>query len=149
MYKHILVPIDDSPLATAAVEHALDLAQVFKSTVTIMSVVAIDPFVGVDFYKVAPSVTDHLLEAESNAQSHLDRVKFMFEELGIEVNTKILHEEKPAVGILNIADEVNADIIVMGSHGRSGIKKILLGSVAQQVMVNSHIPVMVVKSKEE
>ncbi|WP_130804705.1 universal stress protein [Acinetobacter ihumii] len=145
-YQRILVPVDDSPLSTAAVQHAIDLAKAFNSQVTVMSVVAIDPFVGVDFYKVAPAVTEHLFEAEANAEAHLEKIKSTFTENGIEANIKIIREEPTASGIVNVADEVNADLIVMGSHGRSGLKKLVLGSVAQKVLSESPIPVLIVKA---
>ncbi|MCU4414055.1 universal stress protein [Acinetobacter sp. WU_MDCI_Axc73] len=145
-YHRILVPVDDSPLSDAAVKHAIDVAKAFNSSVTIMSVVAVDPFVGVDFYKVAPAVTEHLFEAEKSAEAHLQKISDIFSANEIETNTKIIREEPTAVGILNIADEVNADLIIMGSHGRSGLKKLVLGSVAQKVLAESLIPVLIVKA---
>ncbi|MBK0062091.1 MULTISPECIES: universal stress protein [unclassified Acinetobacter] len=145
-YQRILVPVDDSPLSAAAVQHAIDLAKAFDSTVTVMSVVAIDPFVGVDFYKVAPTVTEHLFETEANAEKHLEKIKNTFTENGITANIKIIREEPTATGIINIADEVNADLIVMGSHGRAGFKKLVLGSVAQKVLAESPVPVLIVKA---
>ena len=67
-YQHILVPIDESPISYAAVEQALALAKSLNSQVTIMSVIAVDPFVGVDFYKVAPAITDYFMQAEKTAK---------------------------------------------------------------------------------
>ena len=81
-YQHILVPIDDSPIAYAAMEHAQDIAQAFDAQITLVSVVAIDPFVGVDFYKVAPSITDHIFEAEKNAEGRLQDLKQTLEQRG-------------------------------------------------------------------
>ncbi|MCH4242660.1 universal stress protein [Acinetobacter gerneri] len=144
-YQHILVPIDDSPIAYAAMEHAQDIAQAFDAQITLVSVVAIDPFVGVDFYKVAPSITDHIFEAEKNAEGRLQDLKQTLEQRGFVVNTRIIREVPPAIGIVTIADEVNADLIIMGSHGRSGIKKFILGSVAQEVLTQSRLPVLIVK----
>ncbi|MDV2438367.1 universal stress protein [Acinetobacter gerneri] len=144
-YQHILVPIDDSPIAYAAMEHAQDIAQAFDAQITLVSVVAIDPFVGVDFYKVAPSITDHIFEAEKNAEGRLQDLKQTLEQRGFVVNTHIIREVPPAIGIVTIADEVNADLIIMGSHGRSGIKKFILGSVAQEVLTQSRLPVLIVK----
>ncbi|ENV33103.1 universal stress protein [Acinetobacter gerneri] len=144
-YQHILVPIDDSPIAYAAMEHAQDIAQAFDAQITLVSVVAIDPFVGVDFYKVAPSITDHIFEAEKNAEGRLQNLKQTLEQRGFVVNTRIIREVPPAIGIVTIADEVNADLIIMGSHGRSGIKKFILGSVAQEVLTQSRLPVLIVK----
>lgn len=144
-YNHILVPVDDSDISSMTTEHALNFAKAFGSRVTVMSVVAIDPFVGVDFYKVAPAVTNHIMEAETNAQAHLEKLKQLFIDQGIDASVKIIREEPTPTGILNIADEVNADLIIMGSHGRSGLKKFVLGSVAQKVASESSIPVLIIK----
>ena len=78
-YKHILVAVDESPMSYAAVEQALELAKDLNSRVTLMSVIAVDPFVGVDFYKVAPAITDYFLHAEKVAQDRLAEVKLSFD----------------------------------------------------------------------
>ncbi|WP_151965450.1 universal stress protein [Acinetobacter soli] len=144
-YQHILVPVDDSELSEIATRHALFIAQAFGSRVTVMSVVAVDPFVGVDFYKVAPAITNHFMDAEAHAQKHLEQIQQQFLAHQIDTDVKIIREEPTATGILKIADEVNADLIIMGSHGRSGLKKFVLGSVAQKVASESVVPVMIVK----
>lgn len=144
-YKHILVPVDESPVSYAAVEQALALAKPLNCQVTITSVIAVDPFVGVDFYKVAPAITDYFIEAEKNAQLNLAEIKQSFIRDGIAVNTKIVRGVSPAEGIMQVADEVGADLIIMGSHGRTGFKKLVLGSVAQEVLTQSPIPVLIMK----
>ncbi|AXY56456.1 universal stress protein [Acinetobacter chinensis] len=144
-YKHILVPVDESPISYAAVEQALSLAQELKSTVTVMSVIAVDPFVGVDFYKVAPAITDYFMQAEKNAQDRLAEIKLSFDRDGITVNTRVVRGVVPSEGIIQVADEVGADLIIMGSHGRTGFKKLMLGSVAQNVLTQSPVPVLIVK----
>ena len=144
-YKHILIPVDDSPISYAAVEHAEKIAKAFGSKVTVMSVIALDPFTGVDFYKVAPAVTQYIMEAEKNAEGRLKDIQDTLTHHGLSVDTKIIREIPTATGILNIADEINADLIVMGSHGRTGLKKFILGSVAQEVLTICPIPVLIVK----
>lgn len=144
-YKHILIPVDESPISYAAVEQALTLAKDLNAEVTIMSAIAVDPFVGVDFYKVAPAVTDYFMKAEENAQLRLKDIEHLFVRDGIQVQSKIIRGVSAADGIISIADEVNADLIVMGSHGRTGFKKVMLGSVAQNVLTLSPIPVLIVK----
>lgn len=144
-YQHILVAVDESPMAYAAVEQALSLAKDLNSQVTIMSVIAIDPFVGVDFYKVAPAITDYFMQAEKNAKERLEDIKNSFVRDGIEVNSKLIHGVSPSQGIIQVADEVGADLVIMGSHGRTGIQKVMLGSVAQNVLTQSPIPVLIVK----
>ena len=144
-YSHILVALDESPMAYAAVEQALSLAQDLKSQVTIMSVIAIDPFVGVDFYKVAPAITDYFMQAEKNAKERLEDIKQSFVRDGIPVDVKLVHGVSPTEGIIQVANEISADLIIMGSHGRTGIQKMMLGSVAKNVLTQSPIPVLVVK----
>lgn len=144
-YQNILVPVDDSPISYAAVDHALSLAKLCGSKVTILSVVSVDPFVGVDFYKVAPAVTDYFMQAEAHAKGRLQDIQQSFVRDGIEVQAKIFHGAPAADGIISVADEVSADLIIMGSHGRTGVKRLVLGSVAQQVLTESHIPVLIIK----
>ncbi|OTG81854.1 universal stress protein [Acinetobacter sp. ANC 4558] len=145
-YKHILVPVDESPISYAAVENALSLAKEIHASVTVMSVIAVDPFIGVDFYKVAPAVTEYFMKAEENALLRLKEIESLFSRDEISVNTKVIHGVSAAEGIINIADEVSADLIIMGSHGRTGLKKVVLGSVAQTVLTQSPIPVLIIKS---
>ena len=144
-YKHILDAVDESPMSYAAVEQALELAKDLNSRVTLMSVIAVDPFVGGDFYKVAPAITDYFLHAEKVAQDRLAEVKLSFDRDEIEVDTKVIRGISPSEGIIHVADEVGADLILMGSHGRTGFKKMMLGSVAQNVLTQSPIPVLIVK----
>ena len=144
-YQHILVPVDESPISYAAVEQALALAKSLNSQVTVMSVIAVGPFFGVDFYKVAPAITDYFMQAEKNAKERLEDIKQSFIRDGIEVDVKLIHGVSPSEGIIQVADEVSADLIIMGSHGRTGLQKMMLGSVAQNVLTQSPIPVLIVK----
>lgn len=145
VYQHILVAVDESPVSFAAAAQARALAQLTKSKVTIISVVAVDPFVGVDFYKVAPAITDYFMQAEKNALARLEELALGFQNDGIAVQTKVIHGVGASEGILKTANEIEADLIVMGSHGRSGLEKVFIGSVAQHVLVQSPIPVLIVK----
>ena len=144
-YKHLLVPVDESPMSYAAAEQALSLAKDLKCPVTIMSVIAVDPFVGVDFYKVAPAITDYFMQAEQSAQNRLAEIQQSFSREGISVDTKIIRGVAASEGIVQIANEIGADLIIMGSHGRTGVKKMMLGSVAQNVLTQSPVPVLIVK----
>lgn len=144
-YKHLLVPVDESPMSYAAAEQALSLAKDLKCPVTIMSVIAVDPFVGVDFYKVAPAITDYFMQAEQNAQNRLAEIQQSFSREGISVDTKIIRGVAASEGIVQIANEIGADLIIIGSHGRTGVKKMMLGSVAQNVLTQSPVPVLIVK----
>lgn len=144
-YEHILVAIDESPISYAAAEHALELAQAFKSKVTLLSVIAVDPFVGVDFYQIAPAITEHFMKAEENALARLNDLKLTFERDGITVNTKIVHGVSPSEGILKTVESDDISVVIMGSHGRTGLQKMMLGSVAQNVLNTSVVPVFIIK----
>ena len=144
-YQHILVPVDDSPVAYAVIEHARALAAAFSAQVTLFSVVAVDPFFGVDFYKVAPAITDYFMQAEKNAQLRLEDLRQGFDHDGIQVHSKILHGMTPAEGILKVIQEEDIDLIMMGSHQRSGFQQMFLGSVAQHVLTLAEVPVFIIK----
>ena len=144
-YQNILVPVDDSPISYAAVEHAEKIAQAFGSHITILSVLAVDPMIGVDFYKVAPSITEYILAAEKNAKGRLEDLHQTLSGHGIDVTTRIARDVSTSTAILAVADEINADLIVMGSHGRTGLKKLVLGSVAQEILSTCPLPVMIIK----
>ena len=115
-YQNILVAVDDSPISYAAVEHTLSLAKLSGAKVTVLSVVAVDPYVGVDFYQVVPAITDHFMQAEAHAKTQLQDIAQSFVRDGISVTTKI-HHGPASEGIIFVADEVGADLIIMGSHG--------------------------------
>ena len=63
----------------------------------------------------------------------------------LSVMASVIHHGPASEGIIFVADEVGADLIIMGSHGRTGVKRLLLGSVARAVLTESHIPVLIVK----
>ena len=147
-YQNILVAVDDSPISYAAVEHAERLAKILNSQITILSVLAVDPMLGVDFYKIAPSITEYVMAAEKNAQGRLDDIQQTLTQHGVQATTKIARESSTATAILKVAEEIQADLIIMGSHGHKGLKKWVLGSVAQEVLSSSHYPVLVVKQAQ-
>ncbi|RSR53000.1 universal stress protein, partial [Acinetobacter baumannii] len=105
---------------------------------------ALDPIIA-DLY-VKTGQTNELIErTRTYLLDILEQAKQQFLQEGLSVETKLLegfvvHEE-----IIQAAQELNADLIVMGSHGRTGVRKLVLGSVAQKVLGESHIPVLIVR----
>ena len=133
MFKKILVPVDGSPTSLQAVSRAVALAKAFDGTVTAIYVIDPYPFTGVgtDF---AYGQDQYL--AAATAEAH-DAIR-------VAVDTRVVEAHAVWRGILDAARDLEADVIVMGSHGRHGIEK-LLGSVAQRVLSHAHGPVMVVR----
>ena len=88
---------------------------------------------------------DYYLAAKAEAEKLLDEVNQLCIEQNVKADTRVVMGEIPSVGILKIAAEVKADLIVMGSHGHKGLQKYMLGSVAQEVLTNTETQVMIVK----
>jgi nucleotide-binding universal stress UspA family protein len=144
MFKHILVPVDGSSSASQAVEKAIAVAEAFKSCVTIIYV--IDPYafsgVGTDF---SYGQAEYLAAANAQASEALKAAKQAFEARGINVTASVVEGHAIYRGILETAESLNADLLVMGSHGRRGLERLVLGSVTAQVLSHAHLPVLVVR----
>lgn len=144
VYEHILVPIDGSATSMTAVEHAADVAKNFRCKITVLQVLTIDPYIEAQ-YITATQSSDIIDRAKKNIQETLDLVKQKFREEGIVVDTLIAEGQVVHHEIVQAAEKVGADLIVMGSHGRTGFKKFILGSVAQNVLGEVKIPVLIVR----
>ena len=144
MFEHILVPVDGSPTSMLAVTKAAGLAKAFNSRVTAVYVIDPYPFTGVgaDF---AYGQAQYLSAATAEANTSLEAVKKFMDEAGVAVKTMVGEGHAVHEGIVRVGDSVGADLIVMGSHGRRGLEKLVLGSVAQRVLQTAHVPVLVVR----
>lgn len=145
-YQHILVPVDGSAISFSAVRHAAQLAQGFNSQLTLISLIAEDPFTGVDFHYSSSIMKEYFIQAQANAEQALVEAAQIAAQAGSTVQTKIMQGAVSAEGVLDSARELHADLIVMGSHGRKGLKKFILGSFAQDVLSHAELPVMIIKA---
>ncbi len=143
MFSHILIPTDGSAIATHALEKALDFAHDIGAKVTVVSVIQpLEAFVigtlgvqiGYDDYERAVKTAT---EATLNAVLSAERRRMN--------SCKMVKTESAdaADAIVAVAKEAGCDLIAMGSHGRSGLKAFVLGSVTMKVMAHSTIPVLV------
>lgn len=144
MFKHILVPVDGSPTSMLAVNKAIGLAKAFGSTVTALYVLDPYPFTGVgaDF---AYGQAQYLSAATAEANAALEAVRQAMHEAQIEAQVLIGEGHAVHEGVVQAIEKTGADLVVMGSHGRRGLEKLMLGSVAQRVLSAVHIPVLVVR----
>lgn len=142
MAKRLLVPVDGSDPADAALEFALE--EYPDADITILSV--IDPTdVGYGSIEAAPSTFEHLQEsAEERTKAILDEAEARAADHGIEVTTETVIG-MPSRAIVEWAENNDVDGIVIGSHGRKGVTRVLLGSVAETVVRRSPVPVTVVR----
>jgi nucleotide-binding universal stress UspA family protein len=136
-WGNILLTVDNSNSSETAVKHALDFAASYGARVTVLSVVDVND----EFYAQVPHAVDQMVD---KAKSLLEEVRKSAEALDIETET-FVREGESYEKILETASEKNADMIFMGSHGRRGVKKLVMGSVTERVIGFSTCPVMVVK----
>jgi nucleotide-binding universal stress UspA family protein len=142
MPPHVLVAFDDSPESRYALEFATD--EFDDAHVTLLTV--IDPADAGSRRRLnLPPLGDEWLErAREDAQELLDDAETSIQDPGVTVDTAI-EVGRPARTVVAYADEHDVDHVVMGSHGRSGVTRILLGSVAETVIRRSPVPVTVAR----
>ena len=143
-YQNILVPVDGSETSFAAVAKAAELAKAFGSKITVVQVLTLDPYIAAE-YITANQTNDLIERARASIVKTLEEAKQKFTEQGVEAETKLLEAQVIAREITNAAKELNADLIVIGSHGRTGLKKLFLGSVAQSILSEGTTPVLIVR----
>ena len=143
-YQNILVPVDGSETSFAAVAKAAELAKAFGSKITVVQVLTLDPYIAAE-YITANQTNDLIERARASIVKTLEEAKQKFTEQGVEAKTKLLEGQVIAREITNAAKDLNADLIVIGSHGRTGLKKLFLGSVAQSILSEGTTPVLVVR----
>jgi nucleotide-binding universal stress UspA family protein len=144
MFKHILVPVDGSDTAQAAVSKAAGLAQAFGSRVTAIYVIDPYPFTGLGS-DLAYGQAEYLTAAAAEAKESTEAAHATLAQAGVSDEIRVVEAHNVWRGIIDTAREVGADLIVMGSHGRRGLEKLVLGSVAQSVLTHAPLPVLIVR----
>ncbi|WP_248896964.1 universal stress protein [Haloplanus halobius] len=146
-YDRILVPTDGSEGVDRAIRHAIDLAQTHGAEVHGLYVLSTDTYAGLAMESSWESV-DQLLREDAEAAVHRIRELADDEDADIPIETAIA-EGKPSREIVRYAEDQDCDLVVMGTHGRGGIDRLLLGSVAESVIRASSIPVTAVPVERE
>jgi nucleotide-binding universal stress UspA family protein len=144
MYRNILVPLDGSPLAEAALTEAVKLAKMTGgSKLTLLTVVKLpsvlfaDGMEGIDVVRFQKSRFDR-------ARSYLAAIESKTEKEGVSVASDVI-EGSASEAIVEYSLRHGIDIIVIATHGYTGMKKLMLGSVALSVLHNSHVPVLLIR----
>ncbi|MEP9374371.1 universal stress protein [Mesorhizobium sp. KR1-2] len=149
MYKHILIATDGSELAQKGVDHGLSLAKSLGGKVTVITVTEPFPIYGMagNFAWVASPADIESYNASSKefAGKVLGAAKEAADRMGVPVETLHADDNTPAEAILATAEAKDCSLIVMASHGRRGLNRILLGSQTLEVVTNGKVPVLVIK----
>jgi nucleotide-binding universal stress UspA family protein len=150
--SRMLVAIDGSEESMRATTYAITIACIYDAELVALTVVNTQPwFYSSTAYGWADNQTMEKVHKKDRdeAQHWLDQTKANAEDNGIKISTKILMVPTTAsstsAAIVNYAEQNNIDLIVVGTRGRSGLKKMLLGSTALGVLTYAHCPVMVIK----
>lgn len=148
MYSKILIATDGSELAHKAVRAGLTLAKTLDGVVTLVTVTERWPVTEVAT-QAEMGVKDPIgyfeAVAEKSAHAKLTAATKIANDIGVNCSEVHVKDQAPAAGILETAQNITADLIVLSSHGRRGLEKMLLGSVANEVLAGSSVPVLIIR----
>jgi nucleotide-binding universal stress UspA family protein len=139
-YRTILVPTDFGGPATAALDYAVELARPFNADVVVVHAYAIPVIGSGEGPLIMAELTQRILQA---AQACLDEAVAVHAKCGVPMRA-FIREGDPWVVTLEMIKEAHADLVVMGTHGRKGLPRFLIGSVAEKVVRTSPVPVLTV-----
>lgn len=148
MYKKILIATDGSRHSTKTIKQGLDLAKAMKAKPTVVTVTelwsALDVATAAEA-GIGNPIEEYEAMAEKSARKALDAAEKLAKKAGIACETLHVKDQAPANGIVSAAKKKKCDLIVMGTHGRRGLNRFILGSQAQKTLTLAEIPVLVVR----
>jgi len=136
-FQRVLVATDGSKQCRPAVEKAIDFSQSYGGEISVVSIVDVPA----EFYAEAPQVVEDMIH---KAKIYVEEVKKKAEASGVKAEA-FVKEGEAYQAIVDLAKERDVNIIVMGSHGRTGLKRLLMGSVAEKVIGYAPCPVLVTR----
>lgn len=147
MYSRILLATDGSHLSQKAVHAAIELAAKLASELVAVKVV---PHYIQTYFEGSFALSDEdvkSIEAQwvQGAEKVLSHVKEQAQAKGVHIKTQVVKSDDIAQGLMDLSQQLHSDLIVMASHGRKGIKRLLLGSETLSVLTHAQIPVLVLR----
>jgi nucleotide-binding universal stress UspA family protein len=136
--KHILVPVDFSDCSKKAVQYAVHFAKQFGAELTLLHVAPL--------YPIVPEIGPFNVEDFQDGRTNLEIVRLTIGDF-VPCHT-LLRMGTPASEIAGVARELNMDLIILSTHGHTGLTRVILGSTAEMVMRHAPCPVLVVREKE-
>jgi nucleotide-binding universal stress UspA family protein len=138
-WQRILVTTDGSKYSKAAVERAINYAKAYSGELTAVAVVDAPA----ELSGVSPGAVEDMVR---KAKRYVGEVKSQADSVGLNTETFVLEGEEAYRKITDFAKEHNINMIVMGTHGRTGLSKLLVGSVAEKIIGYAHCPVLIAKA---
>ncbi|SDH62482.1 universal stress protein [Paraburkholderia phenazinium] len=145
MFKHLLVPTDGSALSDTAIQMAVSFAREAGAKVTGLHVIPEIHVLAYGTEMIADEEERVVQASRKRAEDHLAVIARAAAQAGVECDTVAANHAHPYEAIISVAAQRNCDLIVMASHGRRGMRALLLGSETQKVLTHSQIPVLVVR----
>ena len=141
-YLKVLVAVDGSEYSMKAAEYAISIAKQFGSQVIALHVTTSDMSTS-----LSASFSPHMEEIKKNAEIFFEEIRRIGDKANwdIPLRTELIASSSVTGGIIDFAEKEHVDLIVVGTRGRSGFKKLLLGSVASSIVNYAHCPVLIVK----
>src|SRR5437868_6176434 len=149
MFKRILVTLDGSDLSERALEPAFELAAKFKAQITLLRVVAVDALAMATAgsgpqYRHLSGMRE--ADEQADCEFYLQAIQAQWQTTSVSPATRVAVGAAPEV-IVQVAEESEAELIVMSTHGRSGLNRFLYGSVAEAVLRGTTIPLLLIPVK--
>ncbi|SCY48895.1 universal stress protein [Nitrosospira sp. Nsp13] len=144
MYQHILVPVDGSATSDRALQEAIRLARQQSAQLELVHVVEDIRLLDSDSYINYAEMQETVRNSGKKMLAHAQMV-VQLTGMGAEINLLEAHGKRIASIIVEEAERWPADLIVIGTHGRSGFSRVLFGSVAEGVVRTAHIPVLLIR----
>ena len=143
MYNKILVPLDGSELAEQVLPYVIELARCTGGEIILLRTPAVPVY---DYLVTEPQWGNEIRqEAEREAVEYLDNLSKDLTAKGLNIKTQVGTDGAVPSTILDMASELNVDLIAMSTHGRSGLARLVMGSVADQVVRHAALPVLLVR----
>ena len=145
MFKHILIPVDGSEFSDRAIHAGVHFAKTIGARVTgfIAEPDYTLPSYGDMISRRGESMDQYSTRSRSHAEGVLRRIERCARDEGVEFTSSFVQSDDPVAAIVSAAEENQCDLIVMASHGRSGLDKLIHGSATEGVMTHTQIPVLV------
>ena len=143
MFKHLLLPTDGSPLSDSAIQKALQLAHAFGAKVTGITVMPEYHIVSYAVESLQDTRQQFEVDVRRHADQYLSKLSQAATQADVLCDAVAVSGDHPYEQIIATAEQRQCDLIVMASHGRKGIKALLLGSETHKVLTHTRIPVLV------
>jgi nucleotide-binding universal stress UspA family protein len=138
-FGSILVPLDGSCHAERILDPVADLARPMGSSVRLLQVVRPNAVLGT---RVMPVSVAAVTEAKRRSREYLGEVARRFEEQGVRVDVEVIDDSQPALTILEVIERESIDLVALATHGHQGVRRAVLGSVADKVLRGVEVPLL-------